>query len=47
MAIGLTWLGVPVVEQLLLTAAMTIVSAYLGRLLFKAETDAKTLAAAE
>ncbi|MEM9501146.1 MAG: MFS transporter [Pseudomonadota bacterium] len=39
-AIGLTSLGIPVVEQLLLAAAMTVVSAWLGWLLFNAERDA-------
>lgn len=42
-AIGLTALGLPVAEQLLLAAAMTVISAYLGWLLFKAEKDAKAL----
>jgi MFS family permease len=39
-AIGFTSLGIPVVEQLLLAAAMTGVSAWLGLLLFKAEKEA-------
>ncbi|MEL7196705.1 MAG: MFS transporter [Pseudomonadota bacterium] len=43
-AIGLTSLGIPVVDQLLFAAAMTVVSAYLGYLLFKAEKEAKALA---
>ncbi|MEL7188995.1 MAG: MFS transporter [Pseudomonadota bacterium] len=43
-AIGLTALGIPVVDQLLFAAAMTVVSAYLGYVLFKAEKEAKALA---
>ncbi len=39
-AIGLTSLGIPVVEQLLMAAAMTVISAWLGWLLFSAEKDA-------
>jgi MFS family permease len=39
-AIGLTSLGIPVVEQLLLAAAMSVISAYLGWLLYRAERDA-------
>ena len=39
-AIGLTALGVPVAEQLLLAAGMTAVSAWLGWLLLKAEKEA-------
>lgn len=39
-AIGLTSLGIPVVEQLLFAAAMTGISAWLGWLLFKAEKEA-------
>jgi membrane protein implicated in regulation of membrane protease activity len=39
-AIGMTSLGIPVVEQLLLAAAMTGISAWLGWLLFKAEKEA-------
>ncbi len=42
-AIGLTSIGIPVVEQLLMAAAMTGVSAYLGWLLLKAEREAKAL----
>jgi len=38
-AIGLTSLGIPVVEQLLMAAAMTVVSAWLGWLLFNAEKE--------
>lgn len=40
-AIGLTALGIPVAEQLLLAAAMTVISAWLGRKLYSAESDAK------
>ena len=43
-AIGLTALGIPVVDQLLFAAAMTVISAYLGYVLFKAEKEAKALA---
>ena len=39
-AIGLTSFGIPVVEQLLMAAAMTVVSAWLGWLLFSAEKEA-------
>ncbi|AWW74373.1 MFS transporter [Erythrobacter sp. KY5] len=39
-AIGLTGLGIPVVEQLLFAGAMTVISAWLGTLLFRAEKDA-------
>ncbi|MDJ0641707.1 MAG: MFS transporter [Erythrobacter sp.] len=39
-AIALTTIGIPVVDQLLFAAAMTIVSAWLGWLLFKAEKQA-------
>lgn len=39
-AIGLTTLGIPVVEQLLLAACMSLVSAWLGWLLFCAEKQA-------
>jgi MFS family permease len=39
-AIGLTGLGIPVVEQLLFAAAMTVISAWLGWMLFKAEKQA-------
>jgi hypothetical protein len=46
-AIGLTWFGVPVEEQLLLCAAMTLVSAYLGWMLYRAEQQARLPAAAE
>ncbi len=43
-AIALTSMGIPVVEQLLFAAAMTVVSAWLGWLLFRAEKDAAALA---
>ncbi|MGB3807783.1 MAG: hypothetical protein WA936_11340, partial [Erythrobacter sp.] len=46
-AIGLTELGIPVVEQLLLAATMSLVSAWLGRQLFKAERDAVDRLSAE
>lgn len=39
-AIGLTSLGIPVVEQLLLAASMSVISAYLGWVLYRAEQDA-------
>lgn len=39
-AIGLTSIGIPVVDQLLVAAAMTVVSAYLGWMLYKAEKEA-------
>ena len=39
-AIGLARVGIPVAEQLLLAAAMSIVSAFLGRQLFNAEREA-------
>ncbi len=39
-AIGMTSLGIPVVEQLLLAAAMSVISAWLGLLLYRAEKDA-------
>ena len=39
-AIAMTTIGIPVVEQLLFAAAMTVVSAWLGWLLFSAEKDA-------
>ncbi|WP_298465608.1 MFS transporter [uncultured Erythrobacter sp.] len=39
-AIGMTAVGIPVAEQLLLAAAMTVVSAWLGWLLFSAEKEA-------
>ncbi|MEM9311384.1 MAG: MFS transporter [Pseudomonadota bacterium] len=44
-AVGLTVLGVPTAEQLLLTAAMSVVSAWLGWVLFQAEKEAKARAA--
>ena len=40
LAMGLSALGVPIVQQLLLSAAMCLVSAWLGRLLFLSETAA-------
>ncbi|MBD2842159.1 MFS transporter [Erythrobacter rubeus] len=43
-AIGMTSIGIPVAEQLLLAAAMSIISAWLGRLLFNAERAALALA---
>lgn len=39
-AIGLTSLGIPVVDQLLLAAAMSVISAWLGWLLYCAEKEA-------
>ncbi len=38
LAIGLSAIGVPVEQQLLLSAAMCVVSAWLGQLLYRAET---------
>ncbi|MEL6238281.1 MAG: MFS transporter [Pseudomonadota bacterium] len=46
-AVGLTVLGVPTAEQLLLAAAMSLVSAWLGWMLFRAEKEARALAAQE
>ncbi|WP_298333183.1 MFS transporter [uncultured Erythrobacter sp.] len=40
LAIGLTGIGIAVVDQLLVAAAMTMVSAWLGWMLFKAEKEA-------
>ncbi len=40
MAIGLTSLGIPVVDQLLFAAAMSVISAWLGWRLFQAEKQA-------
>lgn len=40
LAIGLTSIGLPVVDQLLVAAAMTMVSAWLGWKLYKAEKEA-------
>ena len=40
LAIGLSWCGVAVTDQLLLSAAMCLVSAWLGWMLFKAEQAA-------
>ncbi|MEO1731356.1 MAG: MFS transporter [Pseudomonadota bacterium] len=45
LAIGLTFVGLAVVDQLLLAGAMTVISAYLAWLLFTAEKAAKALAA--
>lgn len=39
LAMGLSAVGIPIAEQLLLSAAMCLVSAWLGYRLFKAETD--------
>jgi predicted MFS family arabinose efflux permease len=47
LAMGLSSLGVPVADQLLLAAAMTVVSAYLGYLLFKAEKEGNLTRSAE
>ncbi|MEO0699188.1 MAG: MFS transporter, partial [Pseudomonadota bacterium] len=44
-AVGLTLVGIPTAEQLLLAAAMSVVSAWLGWVLFKAEKEAKALSA--
>ncbi len=41
LAIGLSMAGVPIVHQLLLSAAMCVVAAWLGQLLFKAECAAE------
>ncbi|MEM6266852.1 MAG: MFS transporter [Pseudomonadota bacterium] len=41
LAVGLTLVGVPVTEQLLLAAAMSVVSAWLGYALYKAERAAQ------
>lgn len=38
-AVALTAIGVPIVQQLLFVAALCLVSAWLGRLLYKAEQD--------
>jgi len=40
-AIGLTYVGLAVVDQLLLAGAMTVISAWLGWLLYTAEKEAK------
>ncbi len=39
-AMGLSAIGIPVVDQLMLVAAMTIISAWLGRQLYNAEREA-------
>ncbi|MEO0871273.1 MAG: MFS transporter [Pseudomonadota bacterium] len=44
-AVGLTLIGIPTAEQLLLAAAMSVVSAWLGWVLFQAEKEAKALSA--
>ncbi|MEP0191294.1 MAG: MFS transporter [Erythrobacter sp.] len=41
-AIGMSALGIAVVDQVLLVAGMTVVSAWLGYLLYRAEMDAKS-----
>ncbi|BDI60801.1 MFS transporter [Qipengyuania nanhaisediminis] len=43
-AIALTTIGMPVVDQLLFAGAMTVVAAWLGWLLYKAEKDAAAAA---
>jgi hypothetical protein len=42
---GLSWVGVPLTEQLLLSAAMCLVSAWLGWMLHRAELEAAAAAA--
>jgi hypothetical protein len=42
---GLSWAGVPLVEQVLLSAAMCLVSAWLGWMLHRAEREAAAAAA--
>ena len=44
LALGLSAVGVPLAEQVLLSAAMCLVSAWLGARLYKAEKDAAALA---
>ncbi len=44
-AIGLTFVGLAVVDQLLLAGAMTVVSAWLGHLLYKVERETAAAAA--
>ena len=39
LALGLSAVGVPLTEQLLLSAGMSLISAWLGRMLYRAETD--------
>ncbi|MFL0356935.1 MFS transporter [Erythrobacter sp. GH1-10] len=46
-AIGMAALGIPVAEQLLLATAMTVISAWLGKLLHNAERDAFNAASPE
>ena len=41
---GLSWAGVPLVEQVLLSAAMCLVSAWLGWMLHRAEREAAAAA---
>ena len=43
MAMGLSAMGVPVIRQLLLSAAMCVVAAWLGRLLYRTERAAECL----
>ncbi len=45
-ALGLSAIGVPLAEQLLLSAGMCLISAWLGQRLYRAETDADTASAA-
>jgi hypothetical protein len=42
---GLSWAGVPLVEQVLLSAAMCLISAWLGWMLHRAEREAAAAAA--
>jgi hypothetical protein len=41
LAVGLSAAGVAIVDQLLLSAAMCLVSAWLARLLYRAESSAR------
>ncbi|AKM09690.1 MFS transporter [Croceicoccus naphthovorans] len=43
-AMGLTWLGVAIVDQLLLAAAMCVISAWLGWILYQAEIEEPAIA---
>jgi MFS family permease len=43
LAVGMSAAGIQIVHQLLLSAAMCLVSAWLGRLLYLAELEAKAL----
>jgi hypothetical protein len=45
-AVGLSAAGIPIIEQLLLVAAMCLGAAWLGQLLYKAEREASLAAAA-